>query len=826
MTTRFSPEAADILRSAITIAGGVEVFAIGQVGADRTIEDLQIHCRGTVDQVPALLRRPHPGEVVIHNHPSGVLEPSAADMSLASRYGDDGIGVVIVDNDVRRDRWVVEPMARPVLRIDPAEVRAFFEERLPSVIPQYEARVGQVQMALRVTDALNDGEVALLEAGTGTGKSLAYLVPAALWATHNQTRVAVATYTIALQGQLANSDLQLLHRAGLDFRHAVLMGRSNYLCRRKLALAMDESSGGSTAAMERIAEWARTSPDGTRGDLAFPVDEEDWDRVQSDPDQTLRVRCPHYADCFYYQARRAAADAHVVVVNHHLLLADLGAKHDSGGVGVLPRFDRVILDEGHHLEDAATLLYQGQLSIQGIRRSVRGVASRKKRTGALERIRRQHFGGIGHLAADDIEMGTQHLDDALAAVEVLQADAPAWMETIGEAAQLQREGTVRANEEFRSTPQWSSQIAPSLSVIRAALHRAIRPLDGLLDVLDSLPEEAQAVHPQPFFDIRRARRRLGSLLELCSELSEPDPAWVTWLERDRRHKQGPAARLCQAPIQVGPMLRQQLFESMQSVVVTSATLTVAQRFEHVSDRIGLSDCARVTTGDFPSPFDYTTQAILGIPRDVPSPNETGFQDAVCQVVLDAIQTSDGGAFVLCTSFALVDHLYAECKAQLGEDRPLLKQRQMGRERLLSLFRADRRSVLFGTDSFWEGIDVKGDQLRLVIIPRLPFRVPTEPVQQARHERLEEQGLDPFRAYSLPQAVLRFRQGFGRLIRTQQDTGAVLLLDRRVTSHWYGRVFLHSLPRVPRAQGPTRVVLDRVRRLVTGPNHAVGTPEVE
>jgi ATP-dependent DNA helicase DinG len=814
MSTRLAPEAATKLRAAIEEAGGIEVFAIGRMGLDGLIADLDIHCRGCVDAVPALLRRPRPGEVVIHNHPSGTMQASEADMALAALYGDDGIGVVIVDNAVTKALWVVEPMVRAVERVDPAEVEAFFTDSLPGVIPGYEARKGQVQMALRVTDALNEGEVALLEAGTGTGKSLAYLVPAAIWAVRNQGRVAVATYTIALQGQLAQSDLRLMQKAGLEFRHATLMGRHNYVCRRKLdRAAADTGSAEEEAAIGRLVDWARTTPNGTRGDLAFAVEEEDWDRVSSDPDQTLRVRCPHYSRCFYYEARRKAADAHILVVNHHLLLADLATKHASGGVGVLPRFDRAVLDEGHHLEDAATLLYEDRLGIKGLRRSVSALLPRKKRPGALARIRKHHLDALGKLGPEDVRAATHHIDAATEAAEALMIDAPVWFENLGDAAGLDRESAMRTTPAVRATPVWSEQMAPTLATISAAVHRAIRPIDDLMAVLDCLPREARDKHPQPLFDLARARRRLGSRATFLSSFLAEDAKWVSWMERDRSHRSAPAARICEAPIDVGPLLREQLFESVQAAIVTSATLTVAGRFDHLSERIGLADCDRVRTGTFSSPFDYPSQAILGIPRDLPTPKEAGFEDEVSKVVLDAIEQSDGGAFVLCTSYALVDRLHADAVHALGHSRPLLKQGQMGRERLLSRFKEDRRSVLFGTDSFWEGIDVKGPNLRLVIIPRLPFRVPTEPVQQARHERLEAAGLDPFRAYSLPQAVLRFRQGFGRLIRTREDRGAVLLLDRRATNQWYGRVFLHSIPNVPRAQGPRQAVLARVRALV-------------
>lgn len=823
MKTRFSPEAAEKLRSAIREAGGIEVFAIGRMGLDQLVADLDIHCRGNKESVPALLRTPRPGEVVIHNHPSGVLEASQADMHMAGLYGDDGIGVVIVDNDVRRALWVVEPRTRKVQHLDPAKVREFFDDTLPGIIPNYEQRDGQVEMAIEVTAAFNEGSVALLEAGTGTGKSLAYLVPSALWAIENDARVAVSTFTIALQGQLMQSDLPLLKRAGLDIRYAAMMGRSNYICKRKLNHALSEPGSGDEAkVLKDLAQWARASPHGNRSDLTFPVQEDDWERVNSDADQTLRVRCPHYNDCHYYEARRASADAHILVVNHHLLMADLHMKYDTGGVGVLPRFDRVVLDEGHHLEDAATLLFEDRVGIEGIRRAIRPLLPGKRnRPGALEKVHQKYLTGAGPLDPDETESANTHLSTVNDAATRLLADAPVWFETIAAATSLANVAPQRTTSEYRNADGWNQHVVPQLKGISSAIHRTIRPLDRLLDTLEGLPHKVRTDDAQLLFDLVRARRRLGDKAKSIANFhgaDSPDESdtlagpesWVSWMDRDRGHRSAPAARLCMAPIDVGPLLRERVFEALPATVVTSATLTVAKQFDHLRGRIGLSHCDRVETKRFASPFNYRAQALLGIPRDIPSPKEAGFEERVASVTMDAIRASDGGAFVLCTSYALIDALHTKAMDAFGNDFPLLKQGQMSRGRLLERFKEDRRSVLFGTDSFWEGIDVKGDALRLVIIPRLPFRVPTEPVQQARFERLEALGMDPFRAYALPQAVLRFRQGFGRLIRTQKDRGVVLVLDRRVTNQWYGRVFLASLPDVLRAQGPARAVLMRIQ----------------
>lgn len=868
--TRFSDAAARQFREAIADAGGVEVFAVGSLDADGRVVEVEVHCRGSRNAVPVLLRKPTPGQVVIHNHPSGVLEASDADMHLAGVYGDDGVGMVITDNAVARALWVVEPHgARKRVEVPDAAVRAFFDQALPAVLPGWEPRPGQAEMALAVLDALQAGRpqapvVAALEAGTGTGKSLAYLAPAALWAQANEGRVAIATYTIALQGQLAASDLPLLARAGLDVPWAVLQGRGNYVCRRRLEeaiadldeeLAEGEGEGegegagepaldeAEVVAIRQIAAWAAAATRGSRSELGVPVPEGAWDRIRSDHDQTLRARCPHYGRCFYYEARRDAARARIVVVNQHLLLADLLVKRQTGGDGILPRFDRVIIDEAHHLEDAATSLMGSELTAPGVTRALAPLLPRKRRrgAGALARVSRHYADALDATDAAKVRTRVDTLNNSL---QVLRGMVPDELEALQWALEEgaadpqapadsgSDDKALRVTQAVRQSPLWTERMAPSIQDLAARLDQANGELARLELALQALPEETLLARPQPLLDLRRARGRLAEKASVAAALVAEDPERVQWIARSRSRRGPPRAMLASAPVEVGPALRTQLFEAMETTVLTSATLTVNGRFDHLLGRLGAiapepADPSPTAAHDrqqvadaspglalreavFPSPFDYATQALLALPRDFPAPDDRRFMPWARRFVAQAIAASGGGAFVLCTSHAMVADLHAATRAALGDRLLLLRQGEGGQRHLLQRFAARQDAVLFGTDTFWEGVSVAGAALRLVIIPRLPFRVPSEPVQQARHERIAAQGQDPFRAFSLPQAVLRLRQGFGRLVRTRTDRGAVVLLDRRVHERWYGRVFLSSLPPARRVNAPSRAVLEHLR----------------
>jgi ATP-dependent DNA helicase DinG len=808
---RFEPSAAADLRRAIREAGGVEVFAIGDVDGGR-ITAVTVVCRGTEDRVPALLERPRTGQVVIHNHPSGDLRPSEADLGLAARYGEDGVGVVIVDSDVRRSNFVVEPHARAPVRVDPERVRAFFVEDLPRALPGHEPRPQQIDLALAVLDALHEERPVVAEAGTGTGKSLAYLVPAALWALANDDKVVVSTFTRSLQAQLASEDLPVLGRAGLDIRSAVLQGRTNYLCKRRLGLALAESPDD--PGLRALAEWEATTSPAARSDLPFELPFDQWEQVESDSDLTLHVRCPHYDVCHYYQARREAAAAQIIVVNHALLLADRSLKQ-VGAPGVLPRYKRLILDEAHHLEDAATDALATRVTARAIQRAVAPLLARGRKVGALHAIATRHGtpGGVldGPARTELAELTPRALD----AVTTVRDEGASALELL---AELLGDEPVRLVPQIVAAPRWMHELEPPivrlLDQVQAATDVLTR-IQGLF-AETTLPE----ADVPPIQDLARARRRLSGHLQAISALLDDDPTTCRWVAPPAS-KRAPGATLNVAPIEVAPALRRILWDAVPGTAATSATLTVARSFAFYQRRVGLREPA---TGIFPSPFDYAQQAVLATVRDLPEPDDAGFLPASARILTAAVRQSNGGVFVLCTSYAAVDAYARHLTHTLPANLPVLAQGRIGRDALLRRFREDPRAVLVGTDAFWEGVSVRGWGLRQVIVPRLPFRVPSDPLHAARVEAEQHAGRDPFRSMILPQAVLRMRQGFGRLIRAQTDRGVVLLLDRRLHERVYGPVVLRSLPPARRIDGPwerVRPALDAVWEELRAARRAAG-----
>lgn len=830
------PSAADEMRSAIRAAGGNEVFFRGVTDGRLIVKTVSVIARGDRECVPAVTRNVSPGDVVIHNHPDGPLTPSKADIAVASELGDMGCGFYVVDNCVEKLYPVVEPSREEELSpIDAEALAAYVRPGGPvsRALAGFECREEQQAMLAQVARAFNEDRIALIEAGTGTGKSLAYLIPAISWSLQNDERVVISTKTINLQEQLIGKDLPLLQGLkGLQCKAVLVKGRGNYLCLRKLAAAQEEnrlflSAGGDEELCELI-RWAGKTGDGSLSDLSFIPRRENWERVCAEADQCTRLHCPHYAKCFFYKARRESSSANVLVVNHHLLMADLALRSRMDSYdrpAVLPRFQRIIIDEAQHVEDVATEYFGFRVSKYALLRILRRLqGARETGRGLLPFLCAKL-----HAEGGDGDRQTAGVLDSITGAVIperfaVEKKIGAAMDRLASELKLacgeggmENACSLRITPDVTASPFWQGTLCPVLKELLGVVKSFSEKLGGLLKLLGSLPEGLRETVEPAVLEIGSMRQRIGHYVECLDFFMEGKEGVCRWLELTGR---GAWERLsfCAAPLDVSAGMREAVYERFGTVIMTSATLTVGGAFDYFRARVGLGgvDKDKVDQCILPSPFDYGRQAFVAAPKGIAEPGSGGYEDMLAELVGRAVAISRGSAFVLFTSYKLLERLYARLAPGL-EDGGLaaLKQGTDNRTALLNRFRREKGSVLFATDSFWEGVDVRGEALQCVVLTRLPFRVPDEPIQQARVEAIELAGGDPFLEYSVPQAVIKFRQGFGRLIRHRDDTGAVLILDSRVHSRRYGKLFLDSLPATSICRLDARGALAEMEKFFAG-----------
>jgi DNA polymerase-3 subunit epsilon/ATP-dependent DNA helicase DinG len=665
----------------------------------------------------------------------------------------------------------------------------------------YEARHEQVRMARLVSQTLSDGGQLLLEAGTGTGKGLAYLLPAGLYALRGNRRVVVSTATTTLQDQLFEHDLPLVER-GLrgeqPLRATVLKGRANYLClqRWQMLLHAGDLSPADRMLLIKTLFWLPRTATGDRAELRLSAAEEEaWQRLTAIAEACTPLRCAYHriGVCFLARARRAAEESHIVIANHALLLSDLASRSR-----VLPDYDALVVDEAHHLEDEATQ----QL---GWRLGERELLNR------LERLSSPGLAGGGALGEALALIGAANAPGIQPALRQTQARAeraaaqlgaairrfyegllrlvedPELLVASGDDAALRITAAVRAGSGWQELEHVWAQAVEHVQAVEPTIVELVAELEALPGASEAARDLAAELggHLDYWRDVRRR-------LHAC--VHQPSPAMVHWISGGGRYR---TVWLNAAPIEVATLLRDRLFASPEAVVLVSATLAIGGSFDYVKRRLGLDEADAHALG---SPFDYQRAALLYVPNDLPDPTQTGYQASIERTIFDVVTRLQGRTLVLFTSRAHLRNTYQALREPLAAQRiKLLAQGidEASRTRLLESFRRGSRVVLFGTNAFWEGIDVVGEALSCVMVTRLPFAVPTDPVYAARAEQFE----DPFGEYAVPQAVLRLKQGFGRLIRARTDRGAVVVLDRRVVTRFYGQVFLRSLPSCSVKQGP-------------------------
>lgn len=629
--------------------------------------------------------------------------------------------------------------------------------RIARQLANYETRPQQLEMAEAVATAFASRQHLIVEAGTGVGKSFAYLVPAIEHVLEHGGRAVISTHTIALQEQLMFKDIPFLRTVlERDFSAVLVKGRSNYLGLRRLARASSRQdllfeTTDDLAELHMIENWAYKTTDGTLSDLPQQPSLKVWDRARSDGDDCLGRKCPHYEKCFYQRARRKAQDAQILVVNHALLFSDLAVR--AAGASVLPDYDFVVLDEAHTVEGVAGDHLGMSVASSQVRYLLNTLSHERSGKGVLQN-------GVGKSVVPSVGQAHRTLDRYFGELAEWAVGIPQW------------------SGRLREPPPVEQRLSADLLEVQSGL-RAARG-----DTKDE-----------------NERLELAGLAERCAALAtaidnwhqQKTPGWVYWMEPGEARRQ--RVTLAARPVDVGPMLKEAMFDAAKSVVLTSATLNTSTDapFGYIRRRLGLDDDVRgLALGSL---FNYREQLTVYVEADLPDPADFAFSEAACEAIKKYVKLTDGRAFVLFTSYEMLRR-FAESLSGFfeAESMPFLVHGSgMPRSKMLDEFRTTPRSVLFGTDTFWMGVDVPGEALSNVIIVKLPFAVPNHPVVESRIERIRGQGGNPFMDFQLPEAVLKFKQGVGRLIRTKTDQGIVVILDPRVVTKRYGKRFLDALP---------------------------------
>jgi ATP-dependent DNA helicase DinG len=625
-----------------------------------------------------------------------------------------------------------------------------------AALSAYEERSEQERMAEAVEGALFSGRNLIVEAGTGVGKSFAYLVPAILAARTARMRVVISTHTISLQEQLVGKDIPFLEKnLGIPFTAVLAKGRSNYLCIRRLYRASVHQGAlfdraDSLRELSRIIDWAYETSDGSLSDIEPQPSREVWEKVSSDRSVCGGSRCKHYRKCFFQRARKRLREADVVIANHSLFFSDL-ALHSKRG-GFLPPYEAVIFDEAHSLEPVASEHFGLDVSNYAVRYLLANLYNPKTGKGFLTVI-----------PDNDLR---RRVSDLYRYAEEFFDDVGDWLDT-------------RAPSNGRV--EQSMGLVNTLSAPLKELAKKLREARGSAESSEDELELAAY-----------ADRCLELAFAVEGFLMQRGDDFAFWVERGGRRRT--ILSLKAAPVSIADYMREQLFGDIESVVFTSATLSVGadNDFAYLRKRLGIDEADSLHLG---SPFDYYRQVKIVIPENIPSPTEEGYIAAAAKIIEQSVKATEGRAFVLFTSYKMLSDVYERTAPGL-KSAGITCYRQGGdlaRSSMLERFRNGGPACIFGTDSFWQGVDVPGEALSNVIITRLPFPVPDRPLVAARLEKIRDEGGDGFLEYSLPEAVLRFKQGFGRLVRTKNDTGVVVVLDKRIKQRWYGRAFLDSIP---------------------------------
>ena len=808
----FSSSVIKYIRSEIASSNENEVFFVGEINHDGKVTSVSVGSRGNLHSVPVNQELKRKGSVLIHNHPGGNLTPSDADLSVAAVSSENAQGFYIINNDVTEIYVVVEPVLPKVIKKLDVDDAAFYISKdgpLAKINENFEERLSQIELLKNIAKTFNQNKTGVFEAGTGVGKSYAYLIPSILWAVQNNERVVISTGTINLQQQLCLKDIpQAIKITGKPVKFILMKGRQNYICKRRLQDALNSKDlFENNDDLDRIAQWQDSCDSGSKSELSFLPSESVWNRINSESDACMALRCPYYSQCFVMKVKKEASAANILVVNHHLLFADIESRLHGAGYDdavVLPPYKRIIFDEAHGIETAATSFFSESFNRFKILKPL-NLLYRKKKNSAMgflfsvsmlskeEEKSFQAYQMISKIKSDLTNLETLALDLCI-------QENNLWLNPL----------TFR---NFQPVLSMCQTLAKDISVFTSLV----------LEVLDGVPEDDRDI---PYFwETKVLNRRLSDYSVILNDffMWEEKPDKVFWLQKknlpsdmQKDDELNFYINFIETPLDIAPLMNQGIFEPMDSVVCTSATLKTGRDFSYWLRHNGLyfSDSDEVLQGEFFSPFPYKENMIFLVPKDIPFPDEPDFQIYVENVLKNLILKAKGRTLVLFTSYESLRLSYNNIfSTMLANGIKLLRQGSDDNARILKNFKDDVSSVLFATDSFWQGVDVPGESLSQVIIVKLPFTVPNDPVFKARSEAIRKKGGNSFMELSVPEAIIKFRQGVGRLIRKNTDKGTVVVLDRRIYEKQYGSLFLANVPECKKYYEPVSKILDIIEEFL-------------
>lgn len=738
------------------------------------------------------------GEVLIIVRPNKYLYPKDDEIRMVGHLSN---AIYIVDDKVNAIEILIE-LEPPIQNLDTEQ---YFSKNgvLSKMFEGYEYRKEQLNMARCIDTGINNEQPVVVEAGTGTGKTLAYLIPAIQWALNNDKKVIVTTNTINLQEQLLDKDIPIVKEAlGRDFKAGIIKGRNNYLCNKKYNDAVFDSPRDLTAKQieqyGKIIDWGNKTETGDKNELKEEFDNSVWDMFSIEADMCANKKCPHFKECFFYKARKEKQNMDVLITNHSLYFSDLKIRQENGFMsdyGILPHYDLVVFDEAHNITKVARNYFSQKISEYSFKRMMNAlyIKSKKNTKNTLfykvkDLLMNENNIDIKKYGIDKIELEHIKLVESGANYFNLVKDTLLNIDPVNEYDKKKKSKSIRIKKNNSYSNKLITSVEPKYKEFLDhcnTYNTLVRNFIKDIRNITTLEDKNNIVD-----DYERGFSKFNNFFNTLEEINQlDDDDYIYWIEANKYEK-GSNVSFIATPLKINELMKQNLYDNLKNLVFTSATIAIKNDFKYFKDSIGLNN-EKVKEEVIHSPFDYNNNMVAYIPTDLP---KTESNKAIATFIFNEILATKGKTFVLFTANNTLYWIGNELRNDLERNgMTVFIQGDYNRSELVEKFKNAKNPVLFGTSSFWEGVDIKGEQLSNVIITKLPFGVPSDPINSAISEYLEKKGKNKFKEFSLPEAIIKFKQGIGRLIRSKTDSGTITILDDRIIKMWYGKNFIDALP---------------------------------